>query len=49
MIAAMRVAEPIVASWEANLFLGFEKIAARTVLSEKRFDGPLVVQKPLYP
>jgi urease accessory protein len=49
MIAAMRVAEPVVASWKANLFLGFEKRASKTVLSEKRFDGPLVVQKALYP
>ncbi len=49
MIAAMRVADAVVESWKANLFLGFDKRAAKTVLSEKRFDGPLVVQKPLYP
>jgi urease accessory protein len=49
MIAAMRVADPVVAGWKANLFLGFEKRAFKTVLSEKRFDGPLVVQKALYP
>jgi urease accessory protein len=49
MIAAMRVAEPVAEAWKANLFLGFEKRASRTILSEKRFDGPLVVQKPLYP
>jgi urease accessory protein len=49
MIAAMRVADPVVAGWKANLFLGFERRAFKTVLSEKRFDGPLVVQKALYP
>jgi urease accessory protein len=49
MIAAMRVAEPVVASWKADLFLGFERTGSRTVLAEKRFDGPLVVQKALYP
>src|SRR5262252_7625093 len=35
--------------WEAKLGLGFGFDEGRTVLSEKRFDGPLVVQKPLYP
>jgi urease accessory protein len=49
MIAAMRVAEPVVEAWKANLALGFEKRGGKTVLSEKKFDGPLVVQKPLYP
>jgi urease accessory protein len=49
MIAAMRAADPVVEGWKANLFLGFEKRAFKTVLSEKRFDGPLVVQKALYP
>jgi urease accessory protein len=45
----MRVAEPIFASWKAELSLGFRFADNRTVLSEKHFDGPLVVQKPLYP
>jgi urease accessory protein len=35
--------------WEARLGLEFEFDGARTVLSGKRFEGPLVVQKPLYP
>jgi urease accessory protein len=35
--------------WEAKLGLGFGFDEGRTVLSEKHFDGPLVVQKPLYP
>ena len=45
----MDLAEPIAASWKAHLALGFERIKQKTVLSSKRFDGPLVVQKPLYP
>jgi urease accessory protein len=45
----MRVAEPIAASWKAELCLGFERIDGRTVLARKRHDGPLVVQKALYP
>ena len=45
----MRLAEPIVASWKAELALRFEARAGRTVLAEKRFDGPLVVQKTLHP
>lgn len=45
----MRVAEPIAAPWTAHLRLGFESIYQKTILSDKRFDGPLVVQKPLYP
>lgn len=35
--------------WKADLFLGFDHHAGKTTLTEKRFDGPLVVQKPLYP
>lgn len=45
----MGVAEPIFAPWKADLSLGFRHENGRTVLAEKRFDGPLVVQKPLYP
>jgi urease accessory protein len=35
--------------WEARLGLDFELQDGRTVLAGKRFEGPLVVQKPLYP
>jgi urease accessory protein len=44
----MQLAEPVAASWKAHLSLHFQKAAHRTVLA-KRSDGPLVVQKPLYP
>jgi urease accessory protein len=47
-VSAMQLAEPVAASWKAELSLNFRRDAARTVL-EKRFAGPLVVQKALYP
>lgn len=45
----MRIAEPVSATWRAELALGFERRSGRTVLAERRQEGPLVVQKPLYP
>ena len=45
----MRVAEPLVRSWKASLSLGFSFGNQKTTLSRKLHDGPLVVQKPLYP
>jgi urease accessory protein len=45
----MQLAEPVAASWKASLSLGFQNINHKTVLGERRSDGPLVVQKPLYP
>ena len=49
MISAMQLAEPIVSSWKASLALGFSFENQKTTLSRKVHDGPLVVQKPLYP
>ena len=45
----MRVAEPVQSSWKARLCLGFENREGKTVLSRREHDGPLVVQKALYP
>ena len=45
----MGVAEPVVSAWKARLALGFSASGGKSVLSEKSHDGPLVVQKPLYP
>ena len=45
----MQVAEPLVRSWKASLALEFSFDNRKTTLSRKVHDGPLVVQKPLYP
>jgi urease accessory protein len=45
----MRLAEPVAASWKASLSLAFARLGERSVLTRRDQDGPLVVQKPLYP
>ncbi|MBV8032324.1 MAG: urease accessory protein UreD [Betaproteobacteria bacterium] len=45
----MQVTEPIFDTWKARLGLAFELRNGKTVLAEKRFEGPLAVQKPFYP
>jgi urease accessory protein len=46
----MNIVDPVlVQSWRAELALDFECREGRTVLTRRRHEGPLVVQKPLYP
>lgn len=45
----MHLAEPLVSSWKARLALDFALRDKKTVLAGRSHDGPLVVQKPLYP
>ncbi len=40
---------PIASGWRAELDLRYELREGRTVLAGRRHEGPLVVQKPLYP
>lgn len=45
----MQLAESVAASWKAQLSLEFQRVGEKTVLTKRDSDGPLVVQKPLYP
>ena len=49
----MQVGEPAhflgLRAWRAELALSYERRGHRTVLATRRHDGPLVVQKALYP
>src|SRR3989454_8877020 len=45
----MQLSEPVAASWKARLSLSFARDENRSVLARRSHEGPLVVQKPLYP
>lgn len=45
----MQLAEPLLAGWNATLSLSFASAREKTVLARRDAEGPLVVQKPLYP
>jgi urease accessory protein len=45
----MQLADPLAEAWRAQLHLRFGRAGKKTVLLERTSDGPLVVQKPLYP
>ena len=36
-------------AWKAELSLSYRSIAGRTIVARRRHEGPLVVQRPLYP
>jgi urease accessory protein len=36
-------------AWKAELSLSYQSIAGRTIVADRRHEGPLVVQRPLYP
>lgn len=46
---SMHLAEPLISSWKARLALDFAFQDGKSALAGKSHDGPLVVQKPLYP
>jgi len=45
----MRLAEPVASTWKASLSLEFCFENQKSTLRRNVHDGPLVVQKPLYP
>lgn len=45
----MRLAESVTTPWKAQLDLQFASVKGKTLLAGKRAEGPLAVQKALYP
>lgn len=45
----MNSAKKIERRWLAELKLGFESDGRRTIISERKHVGPLIIQKPFYP
>jgi urease accessory protein len=45
----INTAEKLERRWLAELKLGFESDGRRTILSERKHYGPLIMQKPFYP
>lgn len=45
----MEALQRTVAGWKAELALEYRREGEKTILANRRHDGPLVVQKPLYP
>lgn len=45
----MRLADPVAAPWKARLDLRFASAEGKTLLAGRRAEGPLAVQKALYP
>jgi len=48
-VKSMSIAENIERHWHAELKFGFESDGRRTILSERKHVGPLIIQKPFYP
>jgi urease accessory protein len=48
-VSALRSGSDLEPGWSAELELGFDVVAGRSVLVHKRHHGPLTVQRPFYP
>jgi urease accessory protein len=48
-VSALRSGSELEPGWSAELELGFDVVAGRSVILHKRHCGPLTVQRPFYP